>query len=350
MSPVSGRPQIFGTTRCSFIDGQPRHEVSAADVRAVLAPIWHETHAYRAAIHRSLSTDRCDLRVHSADLRQDGTGPIFLGGDCPCRDFLVDMITEGHRLLAERSGELGNPPGAVRVHVRTRAAGDWIRRRRTEMGAQARVDRIRTGARARGLPDEFHRALLEYLVDEAGSMARLESQDALVNRLATRCAAEFGGVPERYLERVVDGVTAVERHCRSGPRVNVGTATEPEYVTWWERYVERPLGRRPRRTDLAISAVPGEDGRGADRPCPRAAHDLEQVVNGVAEVDAVAEVAVVAVLVEALRRRPDAPATALRAGVSDLVARGMLTERSATELLTDRVRFAAATQELSALA
>lgn len=309
----------------------------------MLAAIWHEAHAYRAAIHRSLSIVRCDLRVSAPGRSQDGTGTIWLDGDCACRDFLVDMVVECHRLLAERAGELRNPLGAVRVHMRIRAAPDWIRRRRTEMGAQARADRIRKGARARGLPDDFHRALLEYLVDEAGSMAPLEDQDALMRRLAARCAAEFGDLPDRYLARVVAGVAVIERHCRTGPQVNAGTVAEPEYVTWWERYVERPLGRRPRRTDRTIPAVPGEYGFETDF-C--AAHDLERVTTASAEVDAT----VVAILVVALRRKPDAPAAALRAGLADLVEQGLLPERSAVELLSDHARFAVATQELSALA
>jgi hypothetical protein len=353
--------------------------IEASDLPAVLAAIWHEAHAHRAAIHRALSIDRCDLRLSAPGvsapglsapglsapglsapglsapglsapglsapgLGQGGTGLLRLDGDCACRDFLVDMIVECHQLLAERSDELHNPPGAVRTHMRLRAAPDWIRRRRTQMGAQSRSDRIRTGARARGLPDEFHRALLEYLVDEAGSMAPLEDQDALMRRLAVRCATEFGAAPERYLARVVAGVAVIERHCRSGPRVNAGTAAEPEHVTWWERYIERPLGRRPRRTDQPIPAVPGEHGVKTDLLCLRAAHHLERGVTGSAEIDAT----VVAILVAALQRQPDAPAAALRAGISELVAQGLLPERSAAELLSDRARFATATQELSA--
>lgn len=342
MQPVANGSPASSSARLLTTDGRSQQAAVVSDLPAMLAVIWHEAHAYRAAIHRSLSTVRCDLRISSPGSGQDGAGAIRLDGDCACRDFLVDMIVECHRLLAERSGELRNPLGAVRVHMRMRAGPDWIRRRRTEMGAQSRTDRIRTGARARGLPDEFHRALLEYLVDEAGSMVPLEDQDALVRRLSVRCADEFGGVPERYLARVVDGVAVIERHCRCGPRVNAGTAAEPEHVTWWERYIERPLGRRPRRTNRTIPAVPGEYGLEKDL---RAARDIDRVVIGSAEIDGI----VVAILVAALRRRPEAPAAALRAGISDLVAQGLLAERSAAELLSDRARFALATQELSAL-
>jgi hypothetical protein len=328
------------TSRC--LPGEP-------DLPAVLKAIWHEAHAYRAAIHRSLATVHCDLRISILDSipdhGQDWPGTIRLDGECACRDFLVDMIVEGHRLLAERAGQLRNPLGAVRIHVRTRAAGDWVRRRRTEMGAQARIDRIRPGARARGLPDEFHRALLEYLVDEAGSMTPLESHDELVHRLTVRCAAEFGGPPQQYLTRVIDGVAVIERHCRRGPRVNAGTAAQPEHVTWWERYIERPLGRRPRRTDQAISAMPDGYGFGTDLRCPHAEEDFEQVINDFVKIDTTA----VAILVAAFARQPDSPATALRAGISELVAQDLLPERSAAELLSDRARFVEAMRRLSAL-
>lgn len=343
MSTATVRTLVSVTTRLPTTDGQPKPPVGAADLPAVLTAIWHELHAYRAAIHRALRTVRCDLRVGAPGQDQDAT--IRFDGDCACRDFLVDMIAEGHQFLAERAGQLRNPLGAVRMHVRMRAAGDWIRRRRTDMGAQARVDRIRGSARARGLPDEFHRALLEYLADEAGSMAPLDSQDALVRRLAVRCAAEFGGAADQYLGRVIDGIAVVERHCRCGPRVNAGTAAEPDHVTWWERYIERPLGRRPRRTDQTIHATPGDYGGETDLLCPRAAHDLERVIDGSMEIHATAA----AILVAALRRQPDAPASALHAGIRDLVAQGLLAERSAVELLADHPRFAAATRELSAL-
>lgn len=254
------------------------------------------------------------------------------------------MLVEVDRLLVAHAGELHNPPGAVRTHVRTRAVGDWIRRRRIEMGAQARVDRIRSAARARGLPDEFHRALMEYLVDEAGSPAPLEGQESLVRRLAVRCAAEFGGTPEQYRARIITVVAVVEQHCRSGPRVNDGTAQEPDYVTWWERYVERPLGRRPRQSDLTI---PDEALAGPTAP-ENLKPDLCDPVS--AWTCTGSDGLAVATLVEAVRRKPDEPAVALREGLRELVERGLLTHRTVTALLGDRDRFATATHELSALA
>lgn len=324
-------------------------KVTTVDLRAVLTAIWHETHPHRAAIHRSLPHRRCDLQFRIGGTHLDGISTVHLDGDCACRDFLVDMIAEGCRVLADRgAGELRNPPGAARAHVRIRAAGDWFRHRRTEMGAQARIDRIRAGARGRALPSDFHRALLEYLVDEAGSMAPLEGHDALLYRLVARCVAEFGGAPEQYMARVTDGIRVVERHCRSGPRVNAGTAAEPDYVTWWERYIERPLGRRPRRTDVALPIAADANGRNGLGPaCPRAARDLDRVVDA---SDPSGDDVMIVVLVDAFRLRPDEPITALRAGVFDLVTRGLLSERSAAALLSDRDRVATAAKELSALA
>src|SRR5689334_14244136 len=52
-----------------------------SDLPAVLAAIWHEAHAYRSAIHRSLSTVRCDLRLSAPGIGQDGAGTIRLDGD-----------------------------------------------------------------------------------------------------------------------------------------------------------------------------------------------------------------------------------------------------------------------------
>lgn len=286
---------------------------------AVLAAIWHEAHAYRAAIHRSTCTARCDLRV---DLTQ-----FQLDGDCACRDFLIDMVVECHWYLAQRAGELDNPMGAARTHMRKRAP-DWNRRRRSEMGAQCRTDRIRTSQRGGDLPDEFHRALLEYLVDEAGSMAPLNGPHELIWRLAVRCAGEFGGDPQDYLSRVVDGMAVVKRHCCAGPRVNAGTREHPEYVTWWEYYVNRPMGRRPIRNTREISP------------------DLAPPDAESGEDDAL----IVAVLVRAKRRQPEAPEAALRAGIGELVVLGVLAEWMAAAVLADDARLTQAIEALSVLA
>jgi len=298
---------------------------------AVVTAIMIETHPHRAKLHILTGTDRCDLRL---GVSRPDEGTVRIDGDCACRDFLVDMFVEAYLLLVGNAGRLHNPPGAVRTHLRTRATGDWIRRRRVEMGAQARCDRIRHSARARLLPDEFHRALLEYLCDEAGSPAPLESHESLVRRLTVRSAAEFGGDPLDHRDRVRDGLPVVERHCRTGPRVNVGTEDRPEFITWWERYVERPLGRRP---PPSVAALPD---------------DLAAVAASDPSADgpaATSDELVVGHLVAAARRHPGAPGSALREGLADLVSRGIVPDRVADSVLGDGRRMAVAIRELSAL-
>ncbi|MCA1670836.1 MAG: hypothetical protein LC799_01070, partial [Actinobacteria bacterium] len=108
--------------------------------QAVFRAVIAETHQHRAALHRCTGPDYCDLHVSAAG---PGGGATRIDGDCLCRDFLVDMLVEAHVLLTRHSGQLRNPPGAVRTHLRKRATHDWIRRRRLGMGAQARCDRIR---------------------------------------------------------------------------------------------------------------------------------------------------------------------------------------------------------------
>lgn len=126
------------------LDGRSAGSIQVAEQPGLLAAIWNEIRPHRAAMHRALSVVRCDVRI--AD---PGTGRVRIDGECACRDFVVDMITAGQRFVDERGHRLHNPAGAVRTHIRTRAAGDWIRRRRVDMGAQARTDRIRSSARAR---------------------------------------------------------------------------------------------------------------------------------------------------------------------------------------------------------
>lgn len=294
----------------------------------VLAAIWYGTHRDRAAIHRAHAVRWCDTRMVVGG--SGGPGLRRVDGDCPCRDFLVDMIVAGQRFVDACSGGLRNPAGAVRAHIRTRAAGDWIRRRRLDRGAQARTDRLRNGARARGLPSDFHRALLEFAADEAGSPAPLHGEHHLHLRIAVRCAAEFGGSPADHLDRVAAGLPVVARHCRSEPLVNAGTAAEPEQVTWWERYVERPLGRRPSRTEPLDAADP---------PDPRRA--------GVpSDVDDVA----LHLLAVAASGRPGDPAGALGAGLGELVRAELLPAPAAAALLSDPARVTTAAAELSALA
>lgn len=333
-SPRISLLPVDGPSRTDADDTATDATTLAAVWSAVFSAVMAETRTHRAALHRSTGSDRCDLQLSAAS---PGGGVVRIDGDCACRDFLVDMLVEAHLLLARNLRQLRNPPGAVRTHLRTRATHDWIRRRRIQIGAQARCDRIRRGARARGLPDEFHRALLEYLCDEAGSPAPLEDQESLVRRLSVRCAAEFGGEAPDYRDRVLAGLLVVERQCRTGPRVNDATDDRTEFVTWWERYIERPLGRRPPRS---VAALPDD---------LLTVVALDPAAEGRREI-AESDDLIVGHLVAAARRHLDAPASALREGLADLVSRGLVADRVAHSVLGDGQRMAVAIRELSALA
>ena len=218
----------------------------------VVEAVRFELASTRDAIHRLRRVKGCDLHVGVGV-----GGGLRLSGECLCRDVLVEMLLEADQFLAGRPVErLYNPPGAVRAHIRKRV-GDWTRRRRTEMGAQARTDRLRSSVMAARLPDDYHRALLEYLAEEAGSLAPLDGDEALRNRIAELAAAEFGGSAAEHLPRVIAGIAVVAAVCRAR-RVRVA-ADSAETVDWWERYIETPLGRRPRTDELSLDAA-GPDG------------------------------------------------------------------------------------------
>ncbi|WP_298800699.1 hypothetical protein [Pseudonocardia sp. 73-21] len=208
-------------------------------MREVVDAVWFESGRMRASLHRLRRVRACDVVVRVA-----GCGSLFVGGECPCRDFVLDMLVEADRFLArhEPSG-LRNPPGAVRAHVRRRAQ-EWTRRRRADAGAQARTDRLDASEQGRRLPDAYHRALLRNLADEAGSLALLGDERGLLQRLAALAANQFGGEVADHLGRVVAALPLVEEACRAGRRVPARDGSGP--VTWWERYIEEPLGRRDR--------------------------------------------------------------------------------------------------------
>jgi hypothetical protein len=231
--------------------------MSDPTAEAVVTALWWEVQPVRRALHRLAGVTRCDVVVVLGPLRLGpgavGPGPptvrLDVRGECPCRDYLVDMLVESDRFLHRGPAPRTNPAGAVRHHVRTRAAGDWTRRRRVAMGAQARTDRIRSSVRARALPDELHRALLEYVVDEAGSLAPLDGEEQLCRRLAARIADEFGGTAHDRMVQVRGALPLVEAVGRTGPTFDRG---DGHRLTWWERYVEEPLGRRSRRGDVPL--------------------------------------------------------------------------------------------------
>lgn len=339
---------MFTRSGWNSSDGRGLDALLVEELQAVLQAVWWEAYGMRAAIHRLTGVRRCDTAIISGSLhlgpgtafRVDGEPRLHISGVCPCRDYTTDLLTEADRFLASAGGALRNVPGAVRRHIRTRGAGDWTRRRRTAMGAQARTDRIRDCARARRLPDGLHRAILEYLVDEAGSLAPLDGDHQLHLRLAERTAAEFGGsVADRHVE-VLAALPAVEAVCRAGREFRSPDGTT---LSWWERYIEQPLGRRIRRSDVEVDAL---SPRGLEPACAAAEraidHAVETIANGAGGADAR--------ILEALMcvQGPDLRA-GVRVAVLALVAREVVGARTADEFVADERRVSAAVALISAL-
>jgi hypothetical protein len=292
--------------------------------RDVVDAVRYESDGTRRWIHRLRRVPACDFQV-----RVEDGGRFVVSGTCLCREFFVDMLVEADRFLAARSGPpLRNPPGAVRVHVRTRT-GDWTRTRRVDAGAQARTDRVRGSAIAATLPDDYHRALLEYLVDEAGSLAPLAGPDALPRRLAELAADEFGGSAAQHLPRIASGLPVVVAACREARRV----APHPGatwLVTWWERYIEAPLGRRARLDDVPL------DAQHHDAAAPDRADALDR-----AAVDTVLRV---------VAENPDAPMpSALHEATAELVRRDLMSPAEACSFVTDSRRMTVAAEQVRVL-
>ncbi len=314
----------------------------------VVEALWLETRAFREALHRQDWSGRCDARLVPAG------DSVVVGGGCVCRDYLVDVLVDVGLHLDGRT--VRSPAAAARVHLRTKAKGEWIRRRRLTRGAQARTDRIRAGELGRRLPDDYHRALLEYLVDEAGLAGPLEGHEALVRRLTDRAAEEFGGEPDDHRGRVEAALAVVEAAGRAGRRIRTD---DGGLITWWERYVEIPLGRRPRLTDarFAVDTVGGElagnDGPAGPRGIDagrRGSADLDRAASldgGANEAEAAVDRRIVA----ALANRPgdvDPPQWVVST-VQDLARAGLLPAAVARGFAADRERVTAAVSALGAL-
>lgn len=338
-----GTPPTDGRRR-SVLELLP--EQTRADVLHVL---WRETRPFRAGLHRLLRVRCCDtalvwgsVRLGAAARHVGSTHGLLLGGDCLCRDVLADALAEADRYLAGRS--VANPPGAIRVHLRTRVLHEWIRAARVAQGAQARTDRIRGSELGGHLPDELHRAVLEFLVDEAGSPAPLEGDDQLVHRLAGRVAEEFGGTPGEHLAAVAAAVARVEAVCRSGRRVR----DDGELVTWWERFVQRPLGRRSRHSDLSVDTRPGTpDEPALDVACPAAEVTLDEMLDRTAYGHGGLDGAVIATVL-ARADGPDAP-QAIVAVIATLAARDVLAPAAARGFAADPDRIRAAIDAVAVL-
>jgi hypothetical protein len=286
--------------------------------------IWYELFDQRAAVHSRHRVRYCDTEFRLGSLRfgADGVGaPQVLGyhlvGNCPCRDLVADAFEVALAYLTDHGDEFVNPAGAVRTHLKYRLI-DLDRHARVERGAPARPEVVATNRYGRMLPDDFHRAVLVMLVDEAGSSGPLRGVHGLLQRLAYRCAVKFDGEPADYLHRLPEAFAVIETICRTGPRVNVGTAAEPELVTWWDARIDRPLGRRADPTDHVIDE---------DRWLCVAVPSADQAVQD----DLVLDELLRAVGPEPSHRRD----LALRAAIHRLQESGLLSDARGRELLDD---------------
>lgn len=326
---------------------------------AVVAVVWWEVQAATAPLHRKVGYHRCDteLRTTTAHYSQSGvrTHPARSGGNgfqltgsCECREVFVDALLIAEEFLSRRN-QLENPLGAVRFHVRMRLP-DLHRRHRTSRGAQARPKTVNDNRYGRALPDDFHRTVFVQIVDEAGISAPMDGDDHLLRSLANRCATELGGDAADYLARIPAALSTVEHTCRMGARVNVGTRTHPDLVTWWEAYVERPLGRRP-RTDIELSVNSGDRSVPAIDIGDRSAYAaFDRLLDSLALADLIppqcrdeSELLLVEVLTEAVRRAShDRQEAALRQAIAVLADRGFIADRPAEALLGDQNQIRAA--------
>ncbi|GAA3865353.1 hypothetical protein GCM10022243_34410 [Saccharothrix violaceirubra] len=314
----------------------------------VLNALWMELHHPRSTAHRMHHVTRCDtaLRADGVRLgaRHDGpTGSgLRLAGQCPCRDLVADALEIAAGFLAGHGDGLANPAGAVRQHLRFRMT-DAGRRERRLLGAQVKPGTVARNRYGTALPDDFHRALYVLIADEAGVRGPLRGEEGLRRRLADRCTAELGIGPEEARRRLPAALRLIESTCRRGPRVNVGTRRDPELVSWWDAYVERPLGRRPDPTVLTLPHQTGADDRAgaAEVRDPHAENAFDRVLTTVAlrgtdiAADSPEEVVVAALRQTVTSTPPDRTDDAVSHVVTLLRDRGLLPENRARLLLDD---------------
>ncbi|MCG8915208.1 hypothetical protein L6E12_05310 [Actinokineospora sp. PR83] len=307
----------------------------------VVRAAFDELREIRQRLHASHLVAHCDLGLVLRELRcgpaprrepEPPTG-LVLSGECLCRDLVADVLHVVTTFLTEHGASITNPPGAVRVHVRKRVH-DVLRSYRCARGAQAKPKQARGNRYGRALPDDEHRAVLGHLVDEAGYSAPLPGGGYLVRRLAERCAAEFGKPVPYYLERVPAMVDTIRRVCSAGARVNVGTRTAPEYTTWYDAYIDRPLGRRP---DTAVTSLSGGGTAlwGSDHvadPGAESAFTAVEVWDADRDPDSVVVDTVVARLAAV---PPSAQQAGLRSALLGLADSGLLPRQRAESLLSD---------------
>jgi hypothetical protein len=264
---------------------------------------------------------------------------------------VLDALLQAHEFLVARGDAIRDPAAAARQHVRGRQH-DYIRSRRREQGAQVRTDRLRDSARARALDTEEQRRLFEDIVDEAGSPAPLSGQHELERRLAARRARRTAGDPDALLAEVRSDLDVVAARCSTGRKVNVGTEDHPEHVTWWEAYIERPLGRRRRLSTVPLEATPTS----VELRCPSSDDQLTLVLDRLtvgavrAELESTDRL-VIGALQAALLRDPGIDRQhVLAATLNHLAAAGIVPASRVEAFLGDLQRRATATRLLDALA
>ena len=256
-----------------------------------LKALWLEVYAPRSAVHRRYRVRACDVELRMSGLKlgtrsSNGPTPVTgyrLTGGCPCRDVVTEAIEIVVAFLTDRDCPMSNPPGAVRQHLRYRMV-DHYRRARGEAGAQVKPDSVKYNRYGKLLPDDFHRGLYVMLADEAGVRAPLRGHEGFLRRLADRCVTDQGGTPEDFLRLLPPALQLIERICRTGPRVNVGPPAEPELVSWWEAYIERPLGRRddPSVHSILRDTASASDSMAVEIPDPVAMRAFDHVLSAIA--------------------------------------------------------------------
>lgn len=279
---------------------------------------------------------------------------FLLSGECPCRPLLVEVFVSAHLYLKARGNTLRRPEAAARRHVASRQH-DFTRQRRGDMGAQVRTDRLLASRRARQLETDEQRLLLRDIAEEAGSEAPLEDDAQLERRLATLRGRRCGIDPESLLADVRRDLILVRRHYSSGPSVNVGTRAHPELVSWWDAYIEGPLGRRPRSSDLAATTgagwVDGEPPAGLDLPCAATEASFQRVLDQRAEPYPSKPAGARNPVVDALRRSARADPLGDRSRqfeliLRDLASAGSVLSETVETFLADPTRRLAAVDAL----
>jgi hypothetical protein len=195
------------------------------------------------------------------------------------------------------------------------------------------------------------------VVAEAGSPAPLRDDAQLHSRLADLVAAEFGGAADDWRTRVATGLRTLEEHCRGGPAVAAWPARQGGTRSWWDRYVDEPLGRRACPDLVRLDAVPlntvlsHSESVGAPAPSAEAVPEpaAKHVVGGEEVLAAVLTAARTSVA-QPGRGDPARRLTAvLRSVTADLVERRALADDVAARFVADPARVRAAVEELLTL-